>query len=160
MEKGHGIGKFNILRVNVILFQGNQKTGRNNAASGLFTKKSWAISRLSGRLKAQFLVTHGCLYFPKEPIVFEIYVEFGTFWYQICRGSKNFAFGLMAGKFGKFGLKALFVSCTFIVSVAEALDHESTNEDFRGCSHDDKHWGNQRVRPKYLKPWNFSISVS
>ena len=43
----------------------------------------------------------------------------------------------MAGKFGKFGLKALFVSCTFIAHVAEALDHESTNEDFRG-SRDDK----------------------
>ena len=26
----------------------------------------------------------------------------------------------MAGKFGKFGLKALFVSCPFIVHVAEA----------------------------------------
>ena len=37
----------------------------------------------------------------------------------------------MAGKFG-FGLKALFVSCAFIVRVAEALDHESKNEDFRG----------------------------
>ena len=33
------MGKFNILSVNVILFQGNQKTGQNNAASGLFTKK-------------------------------------------------------------------------------------------------------------------------
>ena len=40
---------------------------------------------------------------------------------------------------GKFGLKALFVSCPFIDSVAEApADHESTNEDFRGCSRDDK----------------------
>ena len=39
----------------------------------------------------------------------------------------------MAGKFGKFGLIALFVSCAFIVRVAEApADHESTNEeDFR-----------------------------
>ena len=37
----------------------------------------------------------------------------------------------MAGKFGKFGLKALFLSCTFTVRVTEALDHESTNEDFR-----------------------------
>ena len=52
---------------------------------------------------------------------------------------KNFAFSLMAGKFGKFGLKALFVCCAFIVCVAEApADHESTNEDFHGCSHDDK----------------------
>ena len=143
MEKGHRMGKFNILSVNVIRFQGNQKiirvglSDRNNAASGLFTKKIRAISGLSGRLKAQFLVTHGC--FPKKPIIFEIYVEFGAFWYQICRGSKNFAFGLMAGKFGKFGLKALFVSCAFIVRVAEApADHESTNEDFRGCSRDDK----------------------
>ena len=33
------MGKFNILSVNVILFQVNQKTGQNNAASGLFTKK-------------------------------------------------------------------------------------------------------------------------
>ena len=44
----------------------------------------------------------------------------------------------MAGKFGKFGLKALFVSCAFIFRVAEALDHESANEDFRECSRDDK----------------------
>ena len=72
-------------------------------------------------------------------IILEIYVEFGAFWYQICRGSKNFAFGLMAGKSGKFGLKALFVSCAFIVRVAEApADHESTNKDLRGCSRDDK----------------------
>ena len=86
MEKGHRIGKFNILSVNVILFQDNQKnirvshSGRNNAASGLFAKKIRAISGLSGRLKAQFLVTHGgfrC--FPKEPIVFEVYVEIGAF---------------------------------------------------------------------------------
>ena len=39
------IGKFNIMRVNVILFQGNQRdirvglSGRNNGDSGLFTKK-------------------------------------------------------------------------------------------------------------------------
>ena len=45
MEKGHRIEKFNILSVNVILFQGNQKnvsigvSGRNNTDSGLFTKK-------------------------------------------------------------------------------------------------------------------------
>ena len=45
----------------------------------------------------------------------------------------------MAGKFGKFGLKALFVSCAFIVCVTEApADYESTNGDFRGCSRDDK----------------------
>ena len=32
----------------------------------------------------------------------------------------------MAGKFGKFGLKALFVSCAFIVRVAEApADHDT-----------------------------------
>ena len=81
-------------------------------------QKIRSISGLSGRLKAKFLVTHKC--FPKKPIVFEIYVEFGAFGYQICRSLKNFAFGLMAGKFGKFGLKALFVSCAFIVHVAEA----------------------------------------
>ena len=47
MEKlrSHRIEKFNILSVNVILFQGNQKnirvglSGWNNADSGLFTKK-------------------------------------------------------------------------------------------------------------------------
>ena len=45
----------------------------------------------------------------------------------------------MAGKFGKFGLKALFASCAFISRVAEApADHETTNEDFRGWSRDDK----------------------
>ena len=43
----------------------------------------------------------------------------------------------MAGKFGKFGLNALFVSCVFIVHVAEVLDHEIMNEDFHGCSRDD-----------------------
>ena len=64
--------------------------------------------------------------FPKNPIIFKIYVEFGAFCYQICHGSKNFAFGLSAGKLGKFGLKALFVSCAFIVCVAEVpADHES-----------------------------------
>ena len=47
MEKrSHRIGKFNILSVNVIPFQGNQKnvrvglSGRNNVDSGLFTKNS------------------------------------------------------------------------------------------------------------------------
>ena len=47
----------------------------------------------------------------------------------------------MAGKFGEFSLKALFVSWAFIVRIAEApADHESTNEDLRGCtcSRDDK----------------------
>ena len=46
----------------------------------------------------------------------------------------------MAGKFGKFGLIALSVSCALIARVAEAAaDHESTNEeDFRGCSRGDK----------------------
>ena len=45
----------------------------------------------------------------------------------------------MAGKFRKFSLKALFVSCAFIVRVAEEpADHESSNEDFHGCSHDNK----------------------
>ena len=45
----------------------------------------------------------------------------------------------MAGKFGRFCLKALVVSSAFIVRVAEApADHESTNEDLRGCSRDDK----------------------
>ena len=40
---------------------------------------------------------------------------------------------------GKFGLKARFVSSAFIVRVAEApAEYESTNEDFRGCSRDDK----------------------
>ena len=45
----------------------------------------------------------------------------------------------MAEKFGKFGLKALFVSSTFIFHVTEPpADHESTNEDFRECNGDDK----------------------
>ena len=39
----------------------------------------------------------------------------------------------MEGKFGKLSLYA------FIVRVAEApADHESTNEDFRGCNRDNK----------------------
>ena len=69
----------------------------------------------------------------------DVFLKSQYFLYQICRGSKNFAFGLMAGKFGKFGLKALFVSCAFILRVAQApADHESTNEDFRGWNRDDK----------------------
>ena len=50
MEKGHRIGKFNILSVNVILFQGIEKniriglSGQNNAASGLFRKNSSDLS--------------------------------------------------------------------------------------------------------------------
>ena len=45
----------------------------------------------------------------------------------------------IAEKFGKFGSKALFVSCAFIGFVAEALaDHESSNEGFRGRSRDDE----------------------
>ena len=45
----------------------------------------------------------------------------------------------MAGKFGEFSLKALFVSWAFIVHITEApADHESMNEDLRGCSRDDK----------------------
>ena len=44
----------------------------------------------------------------------------------------------MAGKFGKFCLKTLFVCCAFIVRGAEVpADHERRNEDFRGCSRDD-----------------------
>ena len=44
----------------------------------------------------------------------------------------------MAEKFGKLDLKALVVSRAFIARVAEApADHESMNEDFRGCSRDD-----------------------
>ena len=46
----------------------------------------------------------------------------------------------MAGKSGKFGLIAFFLSCAFIGRFAEApADHESTKEeDFRGCSRGDK----------------------
>ena len=46
----------------------------------------------------------------------------------------------MAGKFGKFSLKALCVSCAFIVRVTEApADHKTTNgEEFRGRSCGDK----------------------
>ena len=45
----------------------------------------------------------------------------------------------MAGKFGESSLKALFVSYASIARAAEApADHESTNEDFRGCSRDVK----------------------
>ena len=130
------------MNISVILFQDNQKniivglSGRNNSDSGLFTKNLsdfWTIRETKSAISPHARC------FPKKPISFEIYVEFGTFWYQICRGSKNFAFGLMAGKFGKFRLKALFVSCAFIVRVTEAPDdHESTNEDLRGCGRDDK----------------------
>ena len=51
----------------------------------------------------------------------------------------------MAGKFEKFGLKALLVSYAFIVRAVEVLEHESTNEDFRGCSHDDKPVFNEEI---------------
>ena len=55
MEKGHRIGKFNILSVNVILLQGNQKnmrvglSGRNNADSGLFTKNLSDFRTIRGK---------------------------------------------------------------------------------------------------------------
>ena len=68
----------------------------------------------------------------------------------------------MARKFGKFGLKALFVSCAFIDRVTEALYHESMNEDFRGCSRDDKLVFIEEIN-KYLaqvfKTVKFAISV-
>ena len=75
---------------------------------------------------------------------------------------RKFCFQPYGRKFGKFGLKALFVSCAFIVPVTEAsADHESTNEqDFRGCSHDINQCsliGNQQVRPKNLKPKHFRL---
>ena len=60
----------------------------------------------------------------------------------------------MAGKFGKFGLKALFVSCAFILRVAEAPAdryHERKNEDFLGCSCDDK--------PVFIKEINRGPSI-
>ena len=53
---------------------------------------------------------------------------------------KNFAVGLMAGKFVKFGSIALIASCALIVRVAKAAaGHESKNEDdFRVGSLGDK----------------------
>lgn len=44
----------------------------------------------------------------------------------------------MVGKFGKCGLKVFFVFCVFICCVIEVLDYESMNEDFCGCSCDNK----------------------
>ena len=65
----------------------------------------------------------------------------------------------MAGKFGKFGFIALFVSCTFIVRVAEASpDHESTNnEDFRGCSRGDCSLKKSTSRAQVFKAVEISI---
>ena len=54
-KRSHRIGKFNILSVNVILFQGKQKNirvglwGRNNADSGLFTKKFERFPTIRGK---------------------------------------------------------------------------------------------------------------
>ena len=65
----------------------------------------------------------------------------------------------MPGKFGKFGLKVLFVSCTFIVRVAKApAGHESTTEDFRGCSRDDKPVFNEEInKAQVFKTVKYSI---
>ena len=139
------------MSANVILFQGNQKnirvglSGRNNVDFWFVYKKFRVISGLSGRLKAQFLVMHGC--FPKRPIFF---IPNLSRFEKIC-------FRPYSREVWEVRFKALFVSCVFILRVAEApADHESTNEDFRGCSRDDKpvfiSSGNQQVRPKYLKP--------
>ena len=132
-KRSHRLGKFNILSVNVILFQGNQKNirvgllGPNNADFWFVYKKIRAISGLSWRLN-----------FSSRTDVFLQSQLFSKSTFNLAfLISKNFAFGLMAGKFGKFGLKALFVSCTFIVRVTEApADHEST----------------RRSISKYLKP--------
>ena len=65
----------------------------------------------------------------------------------------------MAGKFGKFGLIALFVSCAFIVRVTEAApDHESTNEeDLRGCSRGDCSLKKSTSRAQVFKTVEISI---
>ena len=80
---------------------------------------------------------HVC--FPKRSPIFEIYVKIGVkvdTKFVVVR--KILLSALRQGL--KFALKVLFVSCAFVVRVAEApADHESTNEqDFRGCSCDDK----------------------
>ena len=63
----------------------------------------------------------------------------------------------MAGKFGKFGLKALF-ALYLALSLSVSQKCQLTMK-VRGCSRDDKpafieeiQAGNQKVMPKYLKP--------
>ena len=79
---------------------------------------------------------HVC--FPKRSPIFEIYVKIGVkvdTKFVVVR--KILLSALRQGL--KFALKVLFVSCAFIVRVSEApVDHDSTNEDFRGCCRDDK----------------------
>ena len=69
---------------------------------------------------------------------------------KICRGSTNFAFDLMAGKFGKFGLKAPLYP---VLSLSVSQKRQLTMK-VRGCSRDDKpvfideiQAGNQKVSP-------------
>ena len=66
---------------------------------------------------------------------------------------------LWQGSLGKFGLIVLFVSCAFIVRVAEAPpDHESTNEeDFRGCSRGDCSLKKSTSRAQVFKTVEISI---
>ena len=87
MEKrSHRIGKFNILSVNVIPFQGNQKnirlglSGRNNADSGLLTKKFERFPDYQGDKKRNFSSRMDVFLKKIEIEMYvEIYVEFGAF---------------------------------------------------------------------------------
>ena len=76
--------------------------------------------------------------FLKGPLVSKSTLKLARFDTKFVVARKILVRPYRAGKFGKFGFKVLFVSCAFIVRVAEApADHESTNEqDFRGCSCD------------------------
>ena len=116
------------------------------------------ISGLSGRLDFSSRTD----VFLKGPLVSKSTLKLARFDTKFVVARKILVRPYRAGKFGKFGFKVLFVSCAFIVRVAEApADHESTNEqDFRGCSRDINQCsliGNQQVRPKYLKPKHFRL---
>ena len=143
MEKwSHTIGKFNILRVNVILFQGNQKnirvdlSGRNNADFWFVYKKFELFPDYQGDIDFSSRTD----VFLKGPLFSKSTLKLARFNTKFVVGRKILVRPYRAGKFGKFGFKVLFVSCAFILRVAEApADHESTNEqDFRGCCRGDK----------------------
>ena len=94
--------------------------------SGLFTKQFERFPDYQ-REKTKRNFSSRTDVFLKGPLFAKSTFKFGAV--------RKFCFRPYGRKFGKFGLKALFVCCAFIVRVAEApTDHESTNEeDFHGC---------------------------
>ena len=105
--------------------------------SGLFTKKFERFSDYQGdKTKRNFSSRTDV--FLKGPLFSKSTLKLARFDTKFVVVRKILLSALRQGL--KFALKVLFVSCAFTVRFAEApADLESTNEqDFRGCSCDDK----------------------